>query len=674
MEPLEGQNKVEQDQPFEAIPDAEVKSSDVSKFDIPIKLSTEDKEKIVQYLEENLPKMKPPEEEIKKILGYFAMYEMTPRPRNFPYENAPSLSSTDAHDKTNEWLDTAELAFFTPRTTFTIDREETNLNEESVSRIERTYHRKFFQRIFQDALGECLFESSFLGVSVASGRESYDIQSKKKKVIIRNESDLAKEMRKLSASDIDKARKSISKGELFVSDVDSLEIVNIGPVVSRIDQTKFWYPRNTKKISEWKIVSELEFYTKSSMLQMASQGEFDAGAVDEAIENRRILYNHKMDDKRKDDKLPEYVKCNNDLDSNWGQEIEQIKKYGDAYEDEFAVYRVTMLYGVPTEKDLKGRIKSWIEVAYCPASSSILGAKYCQDGFPYFLVRYRKVPYRIAGPGIAQARYNHNAIDSDLKSLALASVEQDVGSPLLLRNNSSVWASGFRAYPSSVTSVDDVDRDVKFLNFPDKSRVAVAAMGMVIGSSPMSNMGAGYASGKREELLQNEMMSYRKARIYSISMDLDKIFNFAWKIHCRLARFNTQDEKIVDFVEEKIPDNKKLYILEEEMDPNIVWTSVVTAASLSPQARLQEAMMKYQFFFKDQPVMVNNPKKTIAWLRFMSDFFGMDNDQKSQLLPTEEDFASYQAQLGAMGGENQGAPSTPISAQSSSTPFHRPAK
>lgn len=645
-------------------------------FDVPVPMDAAQEKSIVQYLHDNLPKMRPPDRERDKILGFLAMYEMTARKKNFPYEQAPSLASSDAHDKANEFMDMVETAFLQQRTTFTIDREETSLPEDSIVRMERTYHRRFFQKVMEQDIRSIFFEASFLGCSVVAAREEYEIISSRERIVIKSQADLNDNRTYLTTAQQKSAIESLSTGGVFTGFKDSLKMVNVGPKTQRVDQTKFWYPRNTKLKSEWAIVSELEFYRKSDMLKMVELGLFKGEAVKKAIENRRDLYSRvdEDEDKSNRDKLPETVRCFSELDSNWQAEIGDIKKYGDAYEDEFAVYRVTMKYNVPTRLDPSGRIQSWIEVMYCPASDAILSASFCQDGFPYYLIQYRPVPYRALGPGIAQERYQSNALDSDLKSLYLASVEQEVGAPLIIRKDSSLWATGFRAYPGSASYTESVEHDAKFFPFPEKSRAAGQAMSMVLGSSPMANQGAGYASGRREALFTQQKQIAQKARVHTIAMDLDNVFNAAWRIHCRLARFNTPQQKVVTFVQESAPPDGgiKLYILASEMDPSIIWTSVVATISLTPDAQLQEAMQRYEFFYKNCPAAVNNPRLTMAWQNYMANPFRLDDHLREELLLKPEDLQQYQQQLGQMGGERQQGSATPATAQSPNTPFSRP--
>lgn len=654
----------------------DVAQADVGIFDSPLNLSQEDKERIISYLEENLPKMRPPEDEKRKIRSYFAMYEMIAKNRNFPYEGAPSLSSSDAHDATNEWLDQAETAFLMQRVTFTIDREETNLSEDKISRMEKTFHRKFFLKDLAPEARLILFEAGFLGASVTRLSETYDIIKTKDKIVIKDAATLAQYSSSLTKSQEEEAKEKISQSDIFAAEQESIRMENLGARVDRVDQTKFWFPRNSKSIDEWQIVSEVEYYTKSSLKEMASLGEVDSTALDKMIEVRTAAYANYFSSKDdpKHSPLPESVKYLKDMDSDWSGESAQIKQYGDTYDDEFAIYRVTLKYNVKTEKDPAGKLRSWIQVLYSPCGGVLLGSKFCQDGFPYFIIQRRHVPYKAMGPGIAQERYNPNLMDTELKSLFLASLEQEIGAPLMIRKGSGLYASSFRAYPASVAYTEDPQRDVAFLPFPQKSRLAVEGMTMVLGSSPSANRGAGYASGKREELMQGKDLISTKARIQSIAMDLDKVVNAAWKIFCRLSKFNTDKRKVIDWVFDEEPLNgKKLFILSQEMDPDLVWSSVNSAVSLTPDARLAEAMRKFQFFHQQVPVSVNDPELTINWLDYMANYFDLDENQRQKLLPTAQSFQNLQAQQAAQGGQNQQASGTSLTAQSPNTPFQRPA-
>lgn len=652
--------------------DNQAASIETGVFNIPIKLSAEDEQSIVEYLEDNLPKMRPPEDEANKIRGFFAIYEQSARKRSYPYENAPSLASSDLYDHVNEWLDLSETAFLQQKTTFVLDREEVSLPEEAISRIEHTYQKKYFKPVFSEELRPALFESACLGTSVIGVKEDHNIAKVFKKIVIRSDKDLVANTLKLTTKQREAAKAKIDKNEIYVCDHEELEYKNFGPVPCRVDQTKFWYPRNTKRMKEWEVVAEQEFYTEGAMNLLADQGEFRGDKVKEAIDTRDMEM--RLHEKDKNYKLPSGIKSCGELDSNW-KSVKGVKQVGDAYLNEYAVYRVTMLYGIKDDVDKTGNIKSWITVMYCPAASCILAASHCLLGFPYRLVRLRPVPYRAMSSGIAQARYHHNLLDTELKSLFLASVEQEVGAPLLIRKSSSLYASGFRSYPGSAAYVDDVDKDVRFMPFPDRTALSSNAMSMVLGSSPRSNLGQGYASGKREEVLLNKEQSQIKARINSIALDLDEVFNLCWKHHCLLAKFNRPNDKVVEFVYDEMPTNTALYILADEMNEELVWSCTSTAGTLTPQARQAEAMQRFQFFYKEVPVLVNNPQKTIAWLNYMSDYFEFNSLQKKDLLPSEEDFQAYQQQLGAQGAQQGGAPQeTPLTAQSSATQNHRPAK
>lgn len=650
----------------------EVDDPEVAIFDVNIKLTPEQESEIVAYLEDNLPKMKPEDSEVEKIRSYLGMYEMAVMERSFPYEGAPSLASSNAHDALNEWLDVAEVAFLQNRVTFTIDREEVSLSEDRITRMEKTFHRKFFLKSFAQETRLILFEASFLGGSVVCTRENYNIMPVKEKIVIKTVGDLDKYRQSLTKAQENSAKEKIASGGIFVADRESIKIINIGPVTKRVDRTKFWYPRNTKSREEWQIVAEQEFYTKSALEEMAERGEFYKDAVSDVILTRDVKISDSLDADDKKSPLPESIKFNDALDPTWGDAREAVKLYGDAYENEFAVYRVTMLYRLPSKVDPSGKLRTWIEIMYCPSGCRILSASYCQDGFPYDLIQYRPVPYRAIGSGIAQERYHHNILDTDLKSLFLAAIEQEIGAPLIIRKNSNLFASGFRAYPSSVSYTEDIDHDVKFMPWPEKSRLAVMGMSTILGSSPAANKGAGYSSGDREEILQNQKMSQMKSRIHSIAVDIDRPFNKAWKIFCRMAKFNKTDKKIVEWVYPTPPPGVKLFMTEDEMNPDITWSSVLSAVSLTPDARLNDFLKKFTFFYKEVPASQGNPRLTSNWLNYGADFFGLDEAQRKNLLPSPEDFAQQQAQLGAMGGERQEATSSPAIAQSTNTPFHRP--
>lgn len=657
----------------EAVPaQSDYENEELSNFDIKLKLSDEQKKSIVSYLEDNLPKMRPPAEEIQRIQAYLGMYEMAAHKRAFPYENAPSLASSDAHDTVNEQLDVAETTFLQTRVTNTIDREETTLNEATTERLEKTFHRKFFLPHMASELRLLLFESIYLGCSVQAVREVFDVKPIKQKLVLQKIDDLAKIQSQLTKAQFQKAQKALSEGKTYITETEGIQMENVGPRSVRVDLTKFWFPRNTKLAKEWQIVAEPEFYTKSSLLELVERGEMDADAVNRVLESRAQQREYK-DDKEKSGML-ESVKVFKSLDdSGWEAGSSSLDQKGDSYEEEFVVYRVSSLYNLPTKQDPQGRLRSWVQFMYCPTGQQLLSETYLQDGFPYYLVQRRPVPYRAMGPGIAQERYQHNLLDTECKSLFLASVEQEVGAPLLIRKNSMLYASGFRAYPSSVAYVDNIAQDAGFLPFPEKSRLAVNGMSMILGSSPSANKGAGYASGKREELMQGkEMLSY-KARMLSIAMDMDKITNAVWRIYCRLAKYNRPERKIVPWVYDNKPeDGQKLYALISEMREDVIWSSVLSAVSLTPDARWADFLMKYEFFYRQQPVLQGNPEKTIAWLNYAADVKGIDERLRMKLLPDMKDFMEYQAKLGAMGGEREEAQATPDQAQSSSTPFSRP--
>lgn len=652
----------------------EVEDPEVDIFDVNLELSDEEKEDIVRYLEDNLPKMRPTTEDVDRIKSYFATYEMAVRKRSFPYENAPSLASSKSYDALNDWLDEAEIAFLQNRITFSIDREEVSFPEDVISRMEKTYHRKFFLKCMSDDLRLILFEASFLGTSIVSVRENFELQPVKEKLVIKTENDIEENKLTLTSAQIKRAQELIADNKPYILDRDTIKVVNIGPIARRVDQTKFWFPRNCKEAKRWQIVSEQEFYTKSVLQGMVEKGEIDGTAFQKMLDTRKALYSTlKDDDADKDDALPESIHyCEELEDSNWRSEKEQIQQYGDSYDDEFAVYRVTLLYKVKTPVNKTGNLRSWIQVLYCPSGSCLLGASFCQDGNPYQPVQYRPVPYNAMGTGIAHALYHHNILDTDLKSLALSLIEQEAGIPILIRKQSGLWASGFRAYPGSTSYTDDVERDVKAFSVPQRTQLAIEGMSMVLGSSPVANKGANYASGKREELIQEKDLRKAKARIHSIALDLDKVFNRAWQIHCRMARFNTDDKKLIDWVYKEAPMNTKLFMLENEMDPKVYWSSILSAVSLTPDARLQDFLRKFEFFYKQQPMLQGNPEKTVNWNNYAADFFGIDENLRDKLLPTIQDFQQYQQQLGAQGGQQEQAASTPEQAQGPATPFHRP--
>lgn len=653
--------------------DDEAQDLDAITLDVELELTEEQKTEIVSYLHDVLPNMKPSDDELKKIRTMIAMYEMAARKRTFPYENAPSLASSDIHENLNKWLDVAETAFLSQNVTFNIDREEAAQDEEAIRRMEKTFHRKWFlDSGFSKELRLVLFEAGLMGGSINATREAYEIEPRREKLIIRNPSDLAKETLNLSSAEIDKAKKSISSGTSYITEKDSLKMTNVGPRSYRIDQTKFWYPRNVKNLKDWQIVSEMEVYRKSQLIQMAAMGEIDKEELDKAIEQRKYAYAIHKD---KSTGLTEKPKPER-LDSDWTQEMESISKMGEGYDDEFYVYRVTMLYNLPTKLDPEGKTRAWIQVFFCPAGNCILGSTFCQDGFPYTIVRYRDVPYKASGVGIGQERFTYNLLDTDLKSYFLAALEQELGAPLLIREGSGLFATAFRAYPGSVTYTQDPERDAKYLPFPEKSRLAVEGMKVVLGSSPASNEGVGYASGRRQQLMMQQEDTQRKARIHAIATDIDVIANKIWKIYRRLYKLNKDDEKVVDWIIPSASIGSKLYILESEMEKEVTWTSVMSATTMTPDQRLQQAMQMYDLFYKNVPVAVNSPRLTIEWLKFLSGFFGyMDPHNQSLLLPQQEDFQQYQQQLGAQGGErpNQGQPGQPPQGGGAPQPQARPA-
>lgn len=664
-------DEIDQQSSFNPVIDpSEIKSPDMSMFDFNIELSIEEEKAIVDYLESNLPKMRPSTDENKRIINYLAMYEMAARERSFPYEGAPSLASSDAHDNANKWLDQLDTAFLMQKVTFNIDRNETKLTEEAINRIENTYDKKFFRKILAPEIPLIGFESGYLGCSVICLRDQFNIYPQKEKVVVKDQESYEKNAVKLTKSQQEEAKKSISKGDIYAVERDFIKNEYIGPVPAQVDLTKFWYPRNAKNTKDWRVVSEQEFYTKSSLIKMAEMGELEKDKVENVIESRKRMYQYEF---QENGNFPEDVKRFDKLDSNWRSEKAAIQEMGDAYDDEFGVYRVTMLYNLKTKADAEGKLQSWIQVLYCPSGRCLIGKSFCKDGFPYYLVQRRRLPYKAMGNGIAQERYNQNLLDTDMKSLFLASVEQEIGAPLIIRKDSGLFASDFRAYPSSVAYTEDVQRDMAFVPFPEKSRLAVEGMKMILGSSPGANKGAGYASGKREELMMSQEMMETKARIRSIAEGLDCVFNAAWKAHCRLSQYNTDSRKFVDWVYKEPPeDGTKLYILESEMDDNIVWTSVQTSISLSPDARRQNFLIQYEFFHTRQPVSVNNPRLTINWLNKGADYFDMDDNDKAKLLPTPDDFAQLQSQQAMQGGQNQEAPGTALTSQSTTTPFRNP--
>lgn len=668
----------EEDVPFEQ-PDQEPVSnsgefsdSEIDPINVSLNLSEDEEKEIVGYLEENLPKMRPSKEDDDRVRSYLAMYEQAVQRRVFPYENAPSAASSDATDALNEWLDNAETAFLQQNVTFAIDREETSMAEEAVRRVEKTFHRKFFIKSgLRKDTRLILFEAGYLGGSIVAPRQSYDIRPVREKVVIRNEKDLNDNIRTLSEDQINKAKEFIEKGKIWTGERDILRMLNVGPILKRIDQTKFWFPRNAKHFENWQVVAEPEFYTRSALESMAEQGLVSKSAVQKAVQERRQAYSRKQESEEDKKKTTEDVKPH-ELDSNWASEMDSIRKYGDSYDDEFAVYRVTMLYKAKTKQDPNGRLRSWIEVLYCPAGNNILTASFCEDGeFPYRVLQFRPVPYKAIGPGIAQQRFNHNMVQSDIMSLFLASLEQEIGSPLMIREGSGLYASGFRAYPASVCYTVDPKNDAAFLPFPEKSRLAVEGIKMILGTNVMANKGADYASGKREEVLLQQKQTTVKARIHSIALDFDEVYNLLWRMFCRISKMNTDDKKYVPWVYEKPPQDQKLYVLESEMNPELTWTCALSALSLTPDARLQKAIVMKDILHDKVPASVNSPRLTIGWSKFIADHFDeMTPDMKQALLPTEEDFQALQAQLGAQGGQR--LDQTPAAAQSPGTSFRQP--
>ncbi len=670
----------------------EMDQEKIAVLDVEIKLNEDQEKEIVGYLKDNLPKMRCSDDEEKRIKAYFAMYDMAISKRTFPYENAPSIASSDAHDKLNEFLDYAEIAFLQQRNVYSIDREDSPYDEATCRRIEKTVHRERF--IKNDLISEfrlMLFESAFLGSQYVAIREVYDIEPRRTRVVIKNDDDLQAEMKNLSGPQVDEARKAIVNGRRYLTERDTLKIKNVGPMPVRIDQTKFFYPRNSKKMSEWQLAGEKEFYTKSALRELARRGELRKEKVEEAVQKRKDAYTQyqlRQEEKKKDSGILEDVKPS-ELDSDWVQDIGEIATMGDAYEDEFCVYRVSMLYNIATRHDPSGALRTWIEVLFCPAGDNVLGAKFCQHGFPYRQAQLRPVPYRCNGAGMAQGRYAHNMLDSDLKSLALASIEQEVGTPLLLRDSSGLFALDFRAYPASVAYTQDVHNDAAFLPMPEKSRLAIQGMSMVLGSSPQSNLGAGYASGKREETLLEERINHIKARIHTLSLDFDGIFNAMWKIDCQMSRLNTEKQKYLPWVfkdQSEVPNGRKLYVLESEMVPDITWTCTASARDLTPDSRLKRALMEKEILHDKVPASVNSPRLTKNWSARIARFFDdIEERDLPDLIPSDQDFAALQQQLGSQGGERPNAPGgaggenvprgtvAPMTAQSPATPFRNPA-
>ncbi len=649
--------------------------SEAGDLDVKLELSDEKKKDIVAYLEDNLPNMRMTQEEEDRIHAYLSMYDMASRIRNFPYEDAPSIPSSDAYEKMNEWLNKAEDAFLITNGTFSIDREEVPLEEDVIRRMEKTWHKKYFWGSgFAEELRLILFECGYLGGSILAVREEFDVEPRREKVILKNIKDLGEMQTKLTKSEYEKAKNKISKGEIYMGEMDVLNVTLAGAKIKRVKQTNFLYPQNEVDIEKWQICAEKEFYTKSDLMAMAEMGELDKKEVEKAVFKIRELAKAKDDDDDDDD-LPEDVKPNI-LDSSYNSNMIGIKQFGDSYDEEFCTYRVTLKYKVPTEHDPTGVFRSWIEVIYCPAGSNILSSTFCKHGFPYFLVKFRPVPHKAIGSGIAQARYPFNVFDSDMKSLFMASLEQEIGSPQIIRKNSSLWSSGFRTYPGSVAYTEDPKGDIVPYTMPEKSRLSVEGMKIVLGSSPGANQGAGYASGQREKLLQQQRDIADKSRMHSIAVGLDAPMNMAWRIECQVSKLNNLKTKWIDWVYPAPPQNTKLYMLESEMNPEIIWTSILSAISETPDAMFAQALNNYQIFHEKIPVSVNSPRLSIAWLNYLAGFVSQfDDKKKALLLPNDQDFAQYQQQLGQMGGQNGqgGSPATPLTAQSQNTPFHRPA-
>lgn len=652
----------------------EVDDAHIETLSVKLKLDKEDEENIVKYLRENLPKMRPAPEEEEQIRAYLESYDMKMYKRGFPYESAPSMPSSDLHDAVNTWLDTSETAFLQQKVTFAIDRENSPYTEEQCRRIEKTMHRKFFlDSGFSKDLRMILFESAVLSTSFVTVRENYDLKPTREKLIIKTPQDLEKDFLSLTKKEQEDAKKAIANGENFTTEKEMIQIVNIGPVATRVDQTQLWYPRNVKDPKKWQIVSEREFYTKSALIELGERGEIDLKKVQQSVANRRSKYANKMsmEEGRGKSGTLEAIK-KDDLDSDWtgSGEMERIKEMGDAYDDEFAIYKVTMLYNTPSEHDKSGRLRSWIEVIFCPAGECLLDSAFCPDGFPVKLVQYRPTSYSALGVGIGKERFNHNLLDSDLKSYFLASLEQELGNPLLIRKQSSLWSTDFRAYPGAVGFTENPQQDLHYIQMPPKSSHAIEGMKMVTENTAGSNQGAGYASGDREQILQQQRDLKIKARLHSVATDLDQVFNAAWKIYCRMSKLNSKEKSYVDWIVPTAPIDSKLYILESEMIPELTWSSVVSTTSLSPDARLQKAMMEKEILHDKVPASVNNPRLTIAWSSYIADYMGYTEAQKKQLLPTEEDFAAFQAQIGDQGGERPnagkppGAPSQPGMPQS----------
>lgn len=648
---------------------------DAGALNVKLALSPEKKVEISSYLEENLINMTMSEDDQNRLKSYLSMYDMAVARRDFPYENAPSLPSSDAYDKLNEWLDKAEVAFLITNGTFAIDRQEVNLDEQVIRRMEKTWHKKYFWGSgFASELRLILFEAGFLGGSILSTRETFDVEPQREKVVIKTVKDLTKYQPSITKADYDGATAAVSRGQIYLAERDILKVVFAGPKIGRVNQTKFLYPQNEPDFRKWEIVSEKEFYTKSTLYSMAEMGEIEKDELDKAIGmiKERANYEKEKDKDKKGKELPEAVKPS-DLDLSHKANMSGLTEYGDAYEEELCVYRTTMKYKVKTDEDPSGIHRSWVEVIYCPAGRNVLSSTFCKYGFPYDIVQYRPVPHKAIGSGIAQARYPFNMFDADMKSLFMACLEQEIGAPTLIRKDSDLWASGFRTYPGSTAYTKDPANDVKVFAMPEKSRLATEGMKIVLGSSPDANKGAGYASGKREQILQEQRNVTDQSRMHAIAVGLDAPMNKAWKIMCQVSKLNDNTTKWVDWVYSVPPTNTKLYMLENEMDPQVVWTSVLSAISMSPDALYQQAIQDYQMFHEQVPVSVNSPRLSMAWLKYLAGFRPqMDEKHQAELLPNMQDFQQYQQSLGQMGGQREGQSATTATAQSSTTPFHRP--
>lgn len=640
-------------------------------------LTEEEEKNVCAYMEENLPKMMATQEETDRIKTYLSMYDQAVKKRSYPYDGAPSTAVDDATQKVNQLLDEAETAFLQQPQTWVLDRDAANLEEEQCARIEQTVHRNVVKAsgLYSD-LRLMLFESFYLGVTLLAPREHYDIRPIREKVIIRDEKDLLECAKDLTSKQLDDAKDAIASGKLYVADRDVLKMVSVGVKFDRIDQTKFLYPRNTNRMSEWQIVAEKEFYVKSALMEMAERGLISVDKLNEAIEKRKEAYSKYKDEKGK---IAEDVKPSV-LDSDWTSEYDMMQEMGDAYDDEFAVYRVTMLYNAKTAKNRDGRLRSWVQFSYCPAGNCILSAQFCPEGeFPYFPCQFRPIPHRAFGPGVAHFRFNANEISSDLLSLFMACIEQEIGTPLLIRETSGLFATDFRMYPGATAYTGNPREDAVLLPFQEKSRLAVEGMKILLGgvTGPDQAQGAGYASGKKAEILQKDRITSARARLFSFAQDLDKAFNYGWKIICKMSKLNRVGKKYLDWVYAEIPKTNppmRYYVLDGEMRPELEWTCSLSAVSLTPEARLQEALMMKQILHDNVPAAVNSPRLTIGWSEYIAGFFkSLNPNMRAKLLPNEQDFQIYQAQLGQMGGQREQAPATQATAQSKNTPFRNPA-